>query len=523
MSEGSAEEFKHGSRIIAQRFLQTAVVVDDEAYTPSSENEGDASKHPVVVPDRHTSTSRQVEQNPVEPWNLHALDAGLLVGSFSELGVICGVIGPADASLETMRKADIVILDWRLQQDDPERALKLLRELLDEEDDKNSLRLVAIYTGEANLEDILKKVFATLDDSGLKPEKIAPRMEISYLHGRVVLYAKYGVNLTPPLKDRSVSEEKLPSRLVNDFASMTEGLLPGITLASLAAVRESAHIVLDRFSAELDPSFLAHRACLSHPDDAERQMVNHIAEELRGLMDNVVANESPASTRRVAGWLRGRDNGVGTFQFKDKNVRLKDVIALANKGVEESDVLTNKQRDNAFRHLSTCFAGKNVTDLDQKLAWIMSFQTVYNAPPPVLWLGSVVTTPKINCGRPLICMRPRCDSVRLKEETVFFFLPLVDPKKGMEQIVVRVDDEFERLGIKLDPDSWVLCKFKPSEGKDTITTDEAFEFRDTCGKPYKWRGELKAEYAQRVAQNFGTMLSRVAIDESEWLRRIARK
>ena len=50
-----------------------------------------------------------------------------------------------------------------------------------------------------------------------------------------------------------------------------------------------------------------------------------------------------------------------------------------------------------------------------------------------------------------------------------------------------------------------------------------FEFTDTSDNRYRWRGELKAEYAQRIAQTFGTTLSRVAIDESEWLRRSARK
>ena len=54
----------------------------------------------------------------------------------------------------------------------------------------------------------------------------------------------------------------LPERLVQDFAAMTEGLLPGIALTSLTAVREGAHRVLDQFCADLDPAFLAHRACI---------------------------------------------------------------------------------------------------------------------------------------------------------------------------------------------------------------------------------------------------------------------
>ena len=521
MSTGSAEDFKHSSLGIAQRFLQTAVVVDDEAYIDL--NRGDGPTDQVVVPGRHTRTLRGNEQDLVGRRESHALDAGSLIGSFSALGVICGVVGPTDAAMETMRQADIVILDWRLQEDEPELALSLLGDLLIGEADRNSLRLVAIYTGEAGLESIHEEVFAKLNDGGLEPEANETGMEISYRHGRVVLYAKSDVSLAAPLKERRVAEENLPGQLVEDFASMTVGLLPGIALTSLTAVREGAHKVLDRFSAELDPAFLAHRACLPEPEDAERQIVNHVAEELRGLMDNAVAENSPAGADAVEGWIRRKGDGIACFAFGELKLDVEKTIILANKGLAASAL-----KNNAFEGLSAGFSGHNAVGLDERLAWIMSSRTVYSAPPPTLWLGTVVTASQADGERHLICMRSRCDCVRLNEETVFFFLPLVKPKEKLEQIVVSVDDTFERLGIERDPGGWVLCRFKPSTGSGAVTAtkrelDGGFEFTDTGDNRYRWRGELKAEYAQRIAQTFGTTLSRVAIDESEWLRRATKK
>ena len=165
----------------------------------------------------------------------------------------------------------------------------------------------------------------------------------------------------------------------------------------------------------------------------------------------------------------------------------------------------------------------------------MSFRTVYNAPLPTLWLGSVVTELSDEGCQHLICMRPRCDCVRLDggQEIAFFFLPLVElekqvkPRKGNEQIVARLDDGFERLGIEFDSSSWVHRKFRTSTGNDAIfaansESDGDFKFTDNHNIEYKWRGELKAEYAQRIAQKFAESLSRVAIDESEWLRRMAK-
>ncbi len=517
----SAEEFKHRSRNIAQRFLQTAVVVDDEAYIGPNGSAGPRAD--IVVPGRNTRASHRDANGPVGHGASHALDAGTLIDSFSALGVICGVVGPTDAAMETMRQADIVILDWRLQEDEPKRALELLRDLLTGEADQNSLRLVAIYTGEAGLEEIRADVLAELKEQGLEPDENGTGPEISYRHGRVVLYAKSDVNLAPPLNERSVSEEDFPKRLVDDFASMTAGLLPGIALTSLAAVREGAHKVLDRFSTELDPAFLAHKACLSEPEDAERQIVNHVAEELRGLMDNAVAEQSPAGADAVEGWIRRKDDGVANFAFGDREIDVEQTITLANKGLAAS-----KLKNNAFEGLSAGFSGHNAVGLDERLAWIMSSRTVYSAPPPILWLGTVVTASHPNGERHLICMRPRCDCVRLSEETVFFFLPLVDPKKGMDQIIVSVDGTFRRLGIERDPGGWVLRRFEPSAGSSAVTAakrqpDGGFEFTDIKDNRYKWRGELKAEYAQRIAQTFGGTLSRVAVDESEWLRRMARK
>ena len=206
---------------------------------------------------------------------------------------------------------------------------------------------------------------------------------------------------------------------------------------------------------------------------------------------------------------------------------LTQAIQLATEGLEASSAL----KSNAFEGLSKGFARPGTTDLDdldERLAWIMSFRTVYNEPPPRLWLGSVVTMNEADGGKHLICMRPRCDCVRLKDETTFLFLPLVKPRKRMDQIMVEIDSTFMRLGVGLDPSGWVLRQFQPAGGSRAVAATKPesegdFEFTDTRGVRYVWRGELKAEFAQRIAQTFTANLSRVAVDESEWLRRMAGK
>ena len=518
---GVTEDFAVRSRKIAERFLQTAVVVDDEAYMSLSG--ADEPPLDVNVPDRHTRGQVPESRPRAGRGSQHTLDAKSVIDSFADLGVICGVVGPSPSTMEMVRQADIVVLDWRLKDEDPGYSLKLLVRLVTEVD-RNSLRLIAIYTGEAALEDICRSVLDGLDGAGLGPVEDRQGLGISYRHGRVVVYAKPDVGLAVHLKERRVAEDDLAERLVEDFSGMTEGLLPSIALTSLTAVRECAHKVLDRFNSDLDPAFMAHRACLPNPQDAERQIVSHVAEEFRGLMDDAVAGESPAGDEAVEGWLRGRNGGKAPFVFGDRSLDVDQTITLANRGLKASSLA-----EEAFRTLTTGFAGRDIADLDERLAWIMSFRTLFNAPPPTLWLGSVVTGHLDEGEKHLMCMRPRCDSVRLKldEGAWFFFLPLVDPRNANEQVIVRLGSEYVRLGIGLDPAGWVRRKFEPSEDDRPVTArkDSAngeFVFIDTCGKRFTWRGELRTEYAQRVAQTFATTLSRVAVDESEWLRRTAR-
>jgi len=519
----SVDDSQARSRELARRFIRTAVVIDDEAHMARGETDGPRAG--VMAPSRHAPPTSPDDQGPVDRGSMHTLDAGSITDSFSALGVICGVIGPAKSATETMRQADIVVLDWLLQDDDSRYTLELLRDLLAGEVDRNSLRLVAIYTGEARLEEIRAVVSAELREAGLDPVENETEMEVSYRHGRVVLYAKSRVNLAEPLRERSVAEEDLPERLIEDFASMTEGLLPGIALTSLTAVREGEHKILDRFRADLDPAFLAHMACLPDPEEAEQQIVTHVAEELRGLMDNAVADESPAGVQAVEGWIERRGDGGTDFKFGKKDLDLRQTVKLATKGLKASDL-----KSNDFKHLSAGFSGCDAAGLDEQLAWIMSFRIVFNAPPPTLWLGSVVTTMMDTREAHLICMRPRCDCVRLDKETVFIFLPLVAPSrfkelKIKEQVVMKVGEEFMRMGIGLDPSGWILRRFQPTgDDRAVVATrkehDGGFEFMDACDVRYLWQGELKNEYAQRIAQTFATTLARVAVDESEWLRRL---
>ena len=262
----AADGFGPRSRDLAQRFLQTAVVVDDEARMERGGAVGPRAE--VVAPTRHTPPSSKDDRGPVGRGPVHTLNAGSIMDSFSALGVICGVVGPTESAMETMRQADIVVLDWLLQEGDPRYALKLLRGLLTGEVDRNSLRLVAIYTGEARLEEIRATVSAELREAGLDPVENETGTEVSYRHGRVVLYAKSGVNLGSPLRERRArgggSSRATGRRLRLD----DRGIASRHRAHLVDGGARGAHEILDRFCSDLDPAFLARMACPPDSEDA---------------------------------------------------------------------------------------------------------------------------------------------------------------------------------------------------------------------------------------------------------------
>lgn len=517
---------KFGERCakIAERFLLNAVIVDDEAQLPDSPTPTGS----LVTPDRHTVGTAPEETRGKNERGANSLDARTLVDSFAKQGLICAVIVPPNDDSQTShtvmpvaRRADIVILDWRLHQDDGNTTIGLLTELL-KDGEVTRLRLVTIYTGRDNLIEIGAAIKRELAQQGWNFQSDGSGVQLSCGHCRIAIYAKSGTQLAPELKDRAISESDVPNRLIGDFADMTQGLLPSIALTSLAAVRENAHKVLDSFSSELDPAFLAHRACLPAPDDSQQHIVNLLESELHAIMNDAAMETDPTNLDAIEDWLESTFSREMRFQFGTKELSFQDVVDLLRKGFRQSPLAGQD-----YKRLSSGFMKdkRGSENLDQQLAWMFNFRTVSNSPAPILHLGAVLQQHVRENGNGLfLCMRPKCDSVRLKSEERFLLLPLIDPKKNQIQLVLKsgVNDYFRR-SVCMNPSQWSLPTFAPDSDKECVVAEQCkhgqFFFTCTNGTRFDWIGELKAEFAQRVAQHFASGLSRVATDNSEWLRR----
>ena len=524
-------QFRRRCKEIAGRFLQTVVIIDDEAFI----GDPPPSPRPLVTPDRHTparGTSDEAQEAPDhETRYSHSLNAGVLVESFSRRGLVCAVVTPQssdeanavepnDIVAPATKRADIVILDWRLNNDYGERTMSIFKDIL-ESDGDGRLRLIAVYTGEQDISRIGQTILQELD--GFEGDE--HNVVLSRGHCRIVIYAKSATSLAPNLVDRSVSESDMPERLIGDFSNMTEGLLPSMALTSLATIRENAHRILDRFDAKLDPAFLTHRACLPFPDESQQHMTTQLASELHALMSDTVATRDPAGMETIEDWLNSSLGTDTDLAFGEGKTASRDeTIALLKEGFGKRKP-NDLSKTRGFRQLTRGFSNGEDADnqLDRRLAWMFNFRTVFNAPSPILRLGSVLRRKTEYSEGFFLCMRPTCDSVRLSEITTFPLLPLVEPAGTPIQIVLRTGtDMFRRVGVSTKIDRWLLTRFIPNQERESIVAerdDTGFYFIDSDRGRFDWLGELKPEFAQRVAQEFASGLSRVAVDDSEWLRR----
>lgn len=545
--------FADHCREIAKRFLVTAVVVDDRLSVSNEQHVHGGLSKPGLAARGVQKTVLQQDSTAVRPVSVIPITR-----SFANQGLVCGVVSPENEDHDykdlarAVGRADIVILDWVLHQADRSTALPLLKHIL-EKDQPGRLRLVALYTVEPDLNEIRNAVVDGLNglDRSLQTALVSTDgKQINFRGCCVKVYAKPGSSTAE--KDAIVTEKDIADKLTADFAEMVRGLLPSLVLSVLTAVRENVFNVLGRFGPDLDPAYLTHRACLPLPADSENHIGEQIASELHGIIEDDILQHCPAGIDAIELWLDDPCRNWPIVFGPGKEMGREDILKMLRLGVEQHRGPLKKQGED-FKLLSGGFSGNSETGrrLDAQFASIMGFRQVLPDAPRVLSMGTVVfsvpsdgdrncsdITPldpdssKANSAGEdshyLLCIMPKCDSIRITKTSSFLFLPLSDAKRGTLQIVVQTaDEEYTPKALVLKPSKWCIIDFEP-DGKQKCVlakqsnSDNHFKFTDVKGRKYKWVGELKAENAQLIAQAIGHRISRVPINKSEWLRRSER-
>jgi len=399
------------------------------------------------------------------------------------------------------------------------------------------LRLVVVYTGEPGIVGISKKIkTALLQPLGPTSTKDLREEDngFAFIIGstRIVIFAKPNtVRILKHLEYRKVSFHKLAERVIEEFTLMTAGLVSNLVLDSLAAIRNNTYRILGRFGAELDPAYLTHRALQIYPEDAEEHLLPLMMGELQALLQDADVSEN-MNFAAVKSWCEAYHNASFRLTVpsakghEEKIVEQSAVEELLRKGLESFSSYLSKGKGHKAALTKMFQPAENVaTELDERFAIITTHRTFYTEDERTMSLGTVIKyKPRGKPANYYVCVQPRCDSVRLKKPRAFPFLPLVESDNVEEFDTILIDDDrYVRLKVSKKPYDLHLITFDSSASGNGSILSVKHIFTGVNKKKYIWMGEWRFEHAQRLSNSLATEISRVGLNESEWLRRWAPK
>ena len=547
-SDDQSAGFRSRSRDVVESFLQSVVALDDLPMMPTGEQPvSGMPSGPLATPEYPQSPAPVDPVRGRDPTGV-LLNAEAVIAGFAEIGSVCAVLSAApgrefrERTVRAARRADIVILDWKIQDSVGNEALAVMRDILDGDRHSQRLRLLAIYTGEPDLGGIYERVRGEVSEFYEEhelEEREWLRMSKGPLH--IVVLAKGGVHTGPQGEspDPQVTEDQLAERLTDEFAQMVGGLLRNTAIAGIAAIRDNAHRILAKFEKGLDPAYLGHRLLLPYPPDAE----DHIEEALGAEINSVIEEHRPgahANIEAIRSWLALRESeGLPLsepFSFEASRDAVDAWSGLLLQGIDAPDASLprgvgksglRKQVTEPFT-LDPETAGRS----DRGFAALLSLKTRYPGRAPRLAIGTVLRTEGPEESRYLLCLQPKCDCVRLDTITGFPLIPLIPLEaaevggNGMDlRLIVETErDRWEHFAINAKPSDLTVRFFEPGTsrpGEVTAYEDPPgrFYFDDADGLRYWWIAEMKDEHALKVAGELASALARPGPNDSEWLRR----
>lgn len=541
----------------ASRFLQTAVLVDDRAnyqYVKADEDDvgdleepGDLAAVPAAEPAAPVLAPKE------------DLDAGAITKGFADKGLICSVLKPFPGEetvttnvLRLAPRSDMIVVDWQIG-DNGEIALNVIGKVL--EIDKRSggrLRLFAVYTGVRDLQTVADRIRHDIPSLhvGLNPFEFVNDIGTAKV---VVLGKGGGADHESGQEARCVDEGDLAERLISEFATFSGGILRNATLASMGHLRSNTHRLLARLNGSLDAPLVTHFALVGSPQDAQQYVADLILQEIEAQLplDEIVARfAGPASIKaRISKTYReGKSSKVvidevsgavhdipeATAQiliespiaalkphFKTFGTALgKKPGEVANQFTPESvvkrlyPVLGDSVADGVTQHEDFAIAsGVRLANGASNFRYRQL---------PTVRLGTV-----IHDGHSYyLCLTPVCDSVRLKGGKAKFLFGRLEEET--EKFNLMVDDEGNRKRLLIDRKDLFLKTFELRPGYDEVVRVERKRaFIDFAiplaeeGEYVRWVAEMKPMQAQRVVGSITSNLSRIGLDEFEWLRQLA--
>ncbi|MGV9648661.1 response regulator receiver domain [Streptomyces sp. NPDC003554] len=507
-----------------------------------------------------------VETPSASPTLAGGLDGAALSDAFAHYGLVCGYVRPeTDAQLQALVdgsldrlfiRSDVLVLDWSFNGDLGGTTTRLIRRLLRPQEGRlGRLRLICVYTNEPDLFGIRDAIARELTVEGyvLEESENSEGPGLFTKDFRISVLGKPGVSRTSPLQAAEVDAVDLPQRIVLEFAQASHGILPGFALKSLSVLRDNAPMLLQRFHRDLDPAFVSHDLLTG---EGRRFALQLLAREVQSLLESTGAGDI-ISRRNIEEWVRGRLESPSFVPRIQKKATLKEISSasvldlLSKERIDLADLRDaagNQVGMNRVASIASLFAEpEEARSSEEELGRISSFARDLHSgydgsEEPTLQLGTILIRVDGTIDREAaidileelksgtldhsfwICLQPLCDSEHIEESSRGFpMMPLSEAEVGKEFSFLARDHHSKSRALAggAKPHEMKMVNFAPTGGEKVIraTKKDGFpRFTSDDGVDWLWVGELRAEQALRVSHEMARMISRVGLDESEWLR-----
>lgn len=535
----TANDFNKFCSESAEQFLQTVVVIDNEAVfcdapckiaeqiedvqeleAPPAGALGVQNVQPALVEVQVTAPPLDEvgeDADLKEDLGKNVLKAKPLIDAFADKGVVCSIIRPDIAEEKVVERAvtlasvaDVVVVDWALgktqEGGEDQRAREIIKGII-EGDLKNRgrLRLIAIYTAEGNPATILDSLYEYIQVLAYPDPLIkdAAKFTIQNRFLKIVILLKTAAGEHIP-NIKPVDFHALPEKLQELFSELNRGLLPSVTLRAIAAIREGTHHLLAVLHKDLDSALVGHRCLLPHPEDAEEFCEDLVAGEIRSILALAKIGKEYAGKKQNEMWVASRLSCDGSMHYGELRATPEQISDLLSK--EEGDrhklfkskvktewAVRNDRKPEKAPSLEANLIPQFLNGdeaggakINHEFARLASFkrEAFGLRQPTVDWvprltLGTVLQ--RIKDGRIFLCLQPRCESVRLDKNEMHSF-PLLEMERGKQKECIIVNTVGadnnpveKKLYFESKPKNQAIFQFKSISG-NSITAKKKGNF-----------------------------------------------
>lgn len=243
------------------------------------------------------------------------------------------------------------------------------------------------------------------------------------------------------------------------------------------------------------------------------------AESLNHSLDSTVPNTTPGETKTTL------TEAMKISEKLPEKLSRESLIKFTEVGVEKIFIKWDTPMyqkvifsDNCHKSLTNLFA-KDDTEAEESnnlFAALTTIKSTYNKNKPILTLGTILN----HNNEYWLCIQPKCDTVRITKSRGFLLalLNLVN-KSNKFDIVLKHANTYKYFKIDYSIYKTKFVNFKANWNQTVRASVENNKLIIGTNPKMDWLGELKSDYAQSISNIFGSNLSRVGMDHSEWLRR----